>query len=76
MKKYEYLYCVFTNNLRSGVQFVCALPTLRQALREKDYLQNSGWGCCDIVKKRFYTGTTTPISRSICNNYRYSEYDL
>lgn len=75
MKKYEYLYCVFTNNLRSGVQFVCAVPTLRQALREKEYLQHI-FGCCDVVKKRFLKGTTTPLTKSICNNYKYSEYDL
>ena len=76
MNKYEYKFCVFTNNLRDGVQFLCSCDSLIKALKKRDFLQCDGWGCCDIVKKRFYKGTTTPINKSIYNNYKYSEYDL
>jgi hypothetical protein len=76
MKKYQYKYCVFTNNLRDGVIFLCSCDTLPQALNKREYLQYSGWGCCDIVKKRIIPGELFPINESIYNNYRYSEYDL
>ena len=76
MKQYNYKYCVYYNNLCAGVAFVCAFDRLADALRKKDYIQNSGGGCCDVVKKRFRAGSDQPITKSIYNNYRFSEYDL
>ena len=76
MSRYEYKYCIFSNNLRDGVRFICACDSLIKALNKKEYLQSDGWGCCDIVKKQFLKGATTPVNTSIYNNYRYSEYDL
>lgn len=76
MRKYEYKYCVYKNNLCDGVLFVRSYKSLREALIDKARIQSSGGGCCDVVKKKFVIGASEPTTRSICNNYKYSEYDL
>lgn len=75
MKNYNYKYCVYFNNCGAGVQFVKAFKRLADAINYKENLQRRA-GCCDVVKKRFYAGNETPLKKSICNNYRYTEYDL
>lgn len=76
MKKYDYKYCVYKNNLRDGTRFVCAYDSLINALNKKEYLQSTGGGCCVVVKKKFLKGSTTPIITNISNNHWYSEHDL
>lgn len=77
MKKYIYKYCVYYNNACAGVQFVAAFSSLYDALNKKCAIQYSPrGGCCDVVKKRFKPGAAGPINNSICNNYKYSEYDI
>ena len=76
MKKYNYKYCVYKNNMCAGVQFVCTCDSLIQALNKKEYIQNNGGGCCDVVKKRLFAGAARPANIYISNNYKYSEYDL
>ncbi len=72
----KYKYCVYYNNCGVGVQFVKAFERLIEALNYKEYLQNSGCGCCDVVKKRFKTGGEKPVYNYIGNNYKYNWYDL
>ena len=74
--KYVYKYCVYKNNMCDGVLFVTAYNDLRTALVRKRDIEWNGGGCCDVVKKRFIPGQSKPVNNSICNNYRYSEYDL
>lgn len=76
MKKYNYKYCVYFNNCGAGVQFLKAFNRLIDALNYKEYLQNSGRGCCDVVKKRFLAGDEKPANIYIYNNYKYYFYDL
>ena len=76
MKKYNYKYCVYYNNVCAGVAFVCAFDSLIDALNKKNAIQNNGGGCCDVVKKRFRAGSDRPETYGIYNNYIYSEYDL
>lgn len=76
MKKYNYKYCVYYNNMCAGVMFICAYDNLIDALSKKERIQSSGGGCCDVVKKRFYFGSDKPIHGAIYNNYKYSAYDL
>jgi hypothetical protein len=75
--KYIYKFCVYKNNARDGVQFVRAFDSLPGALSYQWYLQmHAGGGCCDVVKKRFLPGSSTPLNNTIYNNYKYSDYDL
>lgn len=74
--KYEYKYCVYKNNMCDGVLLVRSYNNLRDALNCKERIQSSGGGCCDVVRKKFVIGASEPTTKSICNNYRYSEYDL
>ena len=76
MKKYNYKYCVYFNNCCAGVQFIKAFNRLIDALNYKEYIQNGGRGCCDVVKKRFFAGYEKPANIYISNNYKYSEYDI
>ena len=76
MKKYEYRYCVYKNNLRDGIRYLRSYRTLGEALRDKAEIEMSGGGCCNVVKKKFLIGSSQPHIVSICNNYRYSELDL
>lgn len=68
---YVYKFCVYKNNLRDGVQFVTAFKNLYDALSYKYYLQNTGGGCCDVVKKRFLKNGVKPLIYSIYNNIKY-----
>ena len=70
------MYCVYKNNMRDGVQFVKALPTLSGALMCKANLEWGNGGCCDVVKKRIDPTTQKPINPYIGDNKKYSEYDL
>lgn len=76
MRTYEYRYCVYKNNMRDGVLFVRSYNNLRDALNDKERIQSNGGGCCDVVKKKFVIGASEPTTRYICDNYKYSEYDL
>lgn len=76
MRKYEYKYCVYKNNMRDGVLFVKSYKSLREALNDKERMQSGGGGCCDVVKKKFVIGASEPTTRCIYGNYKYSEYDL
>ena len=76
MKKYNYKYCVYYNNMCAGVAFVCAYNRLIDAMNKKRAIESSGGGCCDVVKKRFTPGADQPIYNNIYNNYKYSNYDL
>ena len=76
MKKYVYKFCVYKNNARDGVQFVRALDSLPGALSCQEYLQTTGGGACDVVKKRINPATGKPLNNAIYNNYKYSAYDL
>lgn len=69
--KYIYKYCVYYNNMRAGVAFICAFDDLRAALEKKRAIQYSGGGCCDVVKKRFTPGAARPINGYIYNNTKY-----
>lgn len=71
-----YKYCVYRNNLKWGVMFFAAFDSLGRALMCKEHLQNTGGGCCDVVKKRIDPTTGRPLINNIYNNYKYSEYDL
>lgn len=71
MKKIFYKFCVYKNNLRDGVQFVAAFDSLNYALECKSHLQNTGRGCCDVVRKRFNPLTLKPFNNSIYNNVKY-----
>jgi hypothetical protein len=71
MKKYLYKFCVYKNNLRDGIQFVAAFDSLRYALECKTHLQNTGGGCCDVVKKKIHPQTLKPLKNSIFDNIRY-----
>ena len=76
-QKYKYKYCVYYNNMCAGVQFVAAFDNLCDALNKRRAIQyGPRGGCCDVVKKRFQAGADRPINNSICNNYKYNEYDL
>lgn len=66
-----YKFCVYKNNMRDGVQFMRAFDSLESALNYQNYLQNTGGGCCDVVKKRFLPGDNKPLYNSIYNNVRY-----
>ena len=76
MRKYEYKYCVYKNNVCDGILFVRSYKSLREALNDKERIQSSGGGCCDVVKKKFVIGASEPTTRHIYDNYKYSEYDL
>lgn len=76
MGKYNYKFCVYKNNARDGVQFVKAYDDLAGALSYQWYLQHTGGGACDVVKKRIDPATGKPVNNSIYNNYKYSDYDL
>ena len=76
MRKYEYKFCVYKNNMCDGVLYVRSYRTLSEALRDKAKIEMSGGGCCDVVKKKFVIGASEPTTRRIYDNYRYSEYDL
>ena len=69
--KYIYKFCVYANNCRDGVKFITAFASLSDALYYKAYLQNTGGGCCDVVKKRFLKGSTTPLVNNIYSNTKY-----
>ena len=71
IKTYSYKFCVFRNNLRDGVQFVAAFDSLEYALMCKEHLQNTGGGCCDVVKKRFLSKYNKPVDNRIYNNVKY-----
>ena len=76
MKKYNYKYCVYYNNMCAGVLFKRAYNRLIDAMNDKARTESNGGGCCDVVKKRFMPGSDKPICNSIYNNYKYSDYDL
>lgn len=76
MKKYLYKFCVYKNNARDGVQFVKAYDNLAGALSYQWYLQHTGGGACDIVKKRINPATGKPFNMYIGDNRRYYEYDI
>jgi hypothetical protein len=57
--------------MRDGVQFVRAFDSLSYAIAYKEHLQNTGGGCCDVVKKRFLPGDNKPLHNSIYNNVKY-----
>jgi hypothetical protein len=77
MKKYNYKYCVYYNNMCAGVLFIAAFDSLQDALNKKHAIEYSPrGGCCDVVKKRIRAGAEQPINNSIYNNYKYSFYDL
>ena len=69
--KYIYKFCVYKNNMRDGVQYVTAFKNIYDALSYKNYIQNTGGGCCDVVKKRFLINDAKPINNSIYNNTLY-----
>lgn len=62
--KYKYKYCIYTNNLNYGYMKVKSFDRLKDAkqylyfngmlssFNDSGYL--SGYGCVDIVKKRYY----------------------
>ena len=76
MKKYLYKFCVYKNNMRDGVYFVRACDSLISALNYQWHLQNTGDGCCDVVKKRINPATGKPFKNYIGDNRRYYEYNL
>lgn len=76
MEKYKYRFCVYKNNARDGVHFVRAFDSLESALNHQNYLQHTGGGACDVVKKRIDPKTGKPFNNSIWDNYKYSDYDL
>lgn len=76
MKKYIYKYCVYTNNCCDGVMFLKAFTDLKSALYFKEEHQCVR-GCCDVVKKKFFSGADKPITNNIYGLTRYYiEYDL
>lgn len=53
--KYKYKYCVYANNLKWGFYFIESYDTKREAeAAKRTFEHGSKWGCCDVVKKRFY----------------------
>ena len=76
MGKYNYKFCVYKNNMCVGVQFVRAFDSLESALNYQNYVQMTGGGCCDVVKKRIDPGTNKPLNNYIGDNYKYHDYNL
>ena len=50
---YIYKWDIWTNNLCYGYKFVERFNTLQEARANINLIQNK-YGCCDIVKKRYY----------------------
>ena len=55
----------------AGIQFIKAFDSLPAAIRAKEAIQNSGGGCCDVVKKRVKIGADRPDVIGIYNNNKY-----
>jgi hypothetical protein len=52
--KYKYKYAIYTNNLCWGKMKIAEYDNMTTAELMKNNYYINKYGCCDIVKKRYY----------------------